>query len=232
MISDCCCLLIFLFSLLLDTKTMTFAVVFMFFVFRLCHSYEWKKMTTIWSSSSSPPPLTFVSLRQKDNGIEPSSSFFCVGLHRSYEKQKTMMIYDYCHLHLLLFSLLLDTKDDGRRYVNKRFSSIFLFKKKKKMTVIANYRHFLLSCCCCKEGNGNLPLPFFCWCSCKESNDNWPSPFFLLVLLQRRRRQQVVAFSFFLLFICRYFVVKFFFFFVWKKRFSSLVPLLRRRLVH
>jgi hypothetical protein len=47
-------------------------------------------------------------------------------------KTKTTMIYDCRHLHLLLFSLLLDIKDDGRRYVNIRFSFVFLFEEKKR----------------------------------------------------------------------------------------------------
>ncbi len=65
------------------------------------------------------------------------------------------MIYDCHRFHLLLFSLLLDTKDHG-----KRFSSIFFIWGKKKTTIIVNCNHIFLSCCYWEEGNGNLPSFF------------------------------------------------------------------------
>jgi hypothetical protein len=108
-------------------------------------SFMWKignDDNDLWSSSSSPCPLAFTPLRHENDDLCCHFCiFFSFGLHYSYEKQKTMMIYDRCHLFLFLFSFLLNTKIMTFVIVLMSFICCLCCSYERKKTMMINHHH-------------------------------------------------------------------------------------------
>jgi len=101
-------------------------------------SFLWKTKydVDVWSSSSSP--LVFAPLRHKDNNTWSLFSYFFFFPSSFLWKQKTTTICDHCHLCLILFLFLLDTKDNIRKSSSSCFFLFGLCRsyERQKMTTI------------------------------------------------------------------------------------------------